>query len=193
MPASASTFDVFWPFFRLGFEHILTGYDHLLFVFGLLIVCRRWRTILAIVLSFSAAHSLTLALSTLHWVTLPNRIAEPLISASLAVVGIENLLRRGAEPPRRWILAFAFGLVHGIGFAAGLREIGIGSQGESILQPLLGFNLGVELGQITVGVVVLPILWQLRRSAAFVRWGVPLCSALVAAAGVYWTCKRLFF
>jgi hydrogenase/urease accessory protein HupE len=193
VPASLSTFDVFWPFFRLGVEHILTGYDHLLFVFGLLIVCRRWRTILAIVISFSLAHSITLVLSTLHWVTLPNRIAEPLISASLAIVGVENLLRRGAEPRRRWMLAFAFGLVHGFGFAAGLREIGIGSQGESIFQPLLGFNLGVETGQITVGVVVLPILWQLRRSAAFVRWGVPFCSAIVAAAGVYWTCQRLFF
>jgi len=193
MVSATSHFDVFWPFLRLGFHHILTGYDHLLFVFGLLLVCRRWRTILGIVASFSVAHSITLVMSVARWVTLPGPIVEPLISFSLVIVGIENLLRRGAEPRWRWTLAFAFGLVHGFGFAAGLREIGIGTEGGSIFQPLLGFNLGVELGQIVAGAVVLPVIWQLRKHPAFVRWGVPVCSAIVATAGLYWTVQRVFF
>jgi hydrogenase/urease accessory protein HupE len=191
MLAQVSSFGLFYPFLRLGFHHILTGYDHLMFVFGMLLICRRWPTILAIVISFSVAHSVTLVLSTLQVVELPEKIAEPLISLSLVIVGIENLLRRGTEPRGRWILAFSFGLVHGFGFAAGLREMGIGTNGGSIFTPLLGFNLGVELGQITAGAVVLPMLWQLRRSEFFVRRGVPLLSAVVAAAGVYWTLQRL--
>jgi hydrogenase/urease accessory protein HupE len=187
------TFSVFWPFLRLGFHHILTGYDHLLFVFGLLLVCRRWRTIIAIVVSFSVAHSITLALSVAHWVTVPSQMVEAMISFSLVIVGTENLLRRGAEPPRRWILAFGFGLVHGLGFAAGLREIGIGTQGTDLVQPLLGFNLGVELGQIVAGAIVLPVIWRLRQFPAFIRWGIPLCSAIIALAGLYWTVLRVFF
>jgi hydrogenase/urease accessory protein HupE len=191
--AQAPSFGLLYPFLRLGFYHILTGYDHLMFVFGMLLVCRRWQTILAIVVSFSVAHSLTLILSTLQLVELHEKIAEPLISFSLVIVGTENLLRRGAEPRWRWTLALAFGLVHGFGFAAGLREMGIGTNGGSILVPLLGFNSGVELGQITAGAVVLPILWQLRRSELFVRYGIPLLSAAVAGAGVYWTVQRISF
>jgi hydrogenase/urease accessory protein HupE len=185
--------DIFWSFLRLGIHHILSGYDHLMFVFGLLVVCHRWQTIFKIVISFSVAHSITLILSTMNVVVLPEKYAEPLISFSLVIVGVENLLRRGQEPPRRWILAFAFGLVHGFGFAAGLREMGIATSGGSIFKPLLGFNLGVEIGQIIAGIVILPILLQLRKSTFFVTYVVPVLSAIVAAGGIYWTAQRLFF
>jgi len=188
-----STFDLFGPFLRLGYHHILTGYDHLMFVFGMLLICQRWQTVLKIVVGFSVAHSITLAVATCNWFNLPSRINEPLISASLIVVGVENLLRGDREPTRRWILAFAFGLIHGFGFASGLREMGIGSSGGSIAVPLFGFNLGVELGQITVGAIFLPILWLLRKNACFVRYIIPILSALVAIGGVYWTIKRIFF
>jgi hydrogenase/urease accessory protein HupE len=188
-----SSFNLFGPFLRLGYHHILTGYDHLMFVFGMLLICRRWQTILKIVVSFSVAHSITLAVATFDWFYLPERIVEPLISASLIVVGVENLLRHGREPTHRWILAFAFGLVHGFGFAAGLHELGIAGSGGSIAMPLFGFNLGVELGQITAGAIVLPILWLLRKNALLVRWIIPVLSALVAIGGVYLTIKRMFF
>lgn len=188
-----SSFSLFGPFLRLGYHHILTGYDHLMFVAGMLLICRRWQTILKIVVSFSVAHSITLAVATFDWFYLPERIVEPLISSSLIVVGAQNLLLRDREPNRRWILAFAFGLIHGFGFASGLREMGIGSAGGSIAVPLFGFNLGVELGQITAGAVFLPILWLLRKNAFFVRYIIPLLSALVATGGVYWTVKRIFF
>jgi hydrogenase/urease accessory protein HupE len=187
------TFALFGPFLRLGFHHILTGYDHLMFVFGMLLISQRWQTILKIVVSFSVAHSITLAAATCDWLVLPSRLVEPLISSSLIVGGVENLLRGDREPTRRWMLAFAFGLIHGFGFASGLREMGIATSGGSIAVPLFGFNLGVELGQITAGAVFLPLLWLLRKNEFFVRRVIPVLSAIVLIGGVYWTVKRIFF
>ena len=92
---------------------------------------------------------------------------------------------------RRWRLAFAFGLIHGCGFASVLRELGIGANGSGILMPLLSFNLGVELGQITLAAVVLPVIWQLRQRPAFEPRYVPACSVLIALAGGYWLAERI--
>ncbi len=118
----------FWGFLQLGIAHIWTGYDHLLFLAGLLIVCRRVRTIVGIISSFTVAHSITLGLAATNTVNLPSRVVEPLIAASIFYVGVENLIRRGAEPNGRWAVAFAFGLVHGFGFATVLRELGFGGK-----------------------------------------------------------------
>jgi hydrogenase/urease accessory protein HupE len=182
-----------WAFLRLGILHIWTGYDHLLFLFGLLVVCRSFRSILGIISCFTIAHSLTLGLSTLNVVTVPSRIIEPMIAASILYVGIENLARRGAEPVGRWALTFAFGLVHGFGFASVLRELGVGSQGQGIAIPLFTFNLGVEIGQVAIAAAVLPIVWHLRQNPAFIRRGVPVLSVLVASAGLYWLMERTVF
>jgi len=183
----------FFGFIRLGVEHIWTGYDHLLFLFALLMVCRTFRSIVAIISCFTLAHSLTLALATLNIVNLPSRITEPAIAASIVFVGIENLVRRGAEPRGRWALTFAFGLIHGFGFASVLRDLGVGDHGQSIAVPLFTFNLGVELGQITIAVIVLPLIWKLRKSERFVHRGVPALSACVAIAGQYWLLQRTIF
>lgn len=180
----------FWGFVRLGVEHIWTGYDHLLFLFALLVVCRSFRSIVTIVSCFTLAHSITLALATLEVVNLPSRFVEPAIAASIVFVGVENLWRRGAEPRGRWALTFAFGLVHGFGFASVLRDLGVGSSSEGIALPLLTFNLGVELGQIVVAAAVLPVVWRLRRSEKFVTRGIPVLSAVVALAGLYWFLQR---
>ena len=94
--------------------------------------------------------SLTLALASLDVVSLPSRVVEPLIAASIVFVGVENLWRRGAEPPGRWALTLAFGLIHGFGFASVLRDLGLASAKGGILMPLLTFNLGVEVGQIAI-------------------------------------------
>src|SRR5580765_436268 len=130
----------FRTYARLGIEHILTGADHLLFLLGLLVVCRRFRTVAGIVTCFTVAHSVTLALAALGVVALPGRVVEPLIAATIVFVGVENLAR-GDEPRRlwieRWALTFAFGLVHGFGFAAALRDIGLGALGTSIAGPLV--------------------------------------------------------
>lgn len=183
----------FWGFLRLGVEHIWTGYDHLLFLFALLVVCRSIRSIVAIVSCFTLAHSITLALATLNDVNLPPRLVEPAIAASIIFVGVENLLRRGAEPRGRWALTFVFGLIHGFGFASVLRDLGVGQGGGGIALPLLSFNLGVELGQIVVALVVLPLVWRWRKNEKFVTRGVPALSALVAAAGLYWLLERTVF
>jgi hydrogenase/urease accessory protein HupE len=194
LPATTTVFlhngNSFLEFLKLGVEHILTGYDHLLFLFGLMVVCRDLRSLLTVITCFTVAHSITLALAVLDIVRLPGRIVEPMIAASIAYVGIENLLR-GDMPKWRSLIAFVFGLVHGLGFADALRELGINSGRFGIVMPLVGFNLGVEIGQLCVAAMVLPILWHLRRNRIFVRRWVPVCSVAVAFAGSYWMIQRI--
>jgi hydrogenase/urease accessory protein HupE len=180
----------FLEFLKLGVEHILTGYDHLLFLFGLMVVCRDLRSLLTVITCFTVAHSITLALAALDIVRLPGRIVEPMIAASIAYVGVENLLR-GDVPKWRSLIAFFFGLVHGLGFADALRELGINSGRFGIVMPLVGFNLGVEIGQLCVAAMVLPILWNLRRKPVFIRRWVPVFSVAVAFAGSYWMIERI--
>lgn len=192
-PASAGAAPTAWGFIKLGVEHIWTGYDHLLFLFALLMVCRSFRSIVAIVTCFTLAHSITLALATLEVVNLPARLVEPLIAASIVFVGAENLWRRGEEPKGRGALTFAFGLIHGFGFASVLRDLGVGRGGDGLALPLLTFNLGVELGQVAIAAVVLPLVWQARKNDKFVRVGVPALSAMIALAGLYWLLERTLF
>jgi hydrogenase/urease accessory protein HupE len=182
----------FLSFLRLGVEHILLGYDHLLFLLGLLVACRRFSTMALVITCFTLAHSVTLALAALDLVTLSPGVVEPLIAASIVFVGVENLLRRD-EPRWRWALTLAFGLIHGFGFAGVLKEVGLGSSTSGLLVPLFSFNLGVELGQVAVAAVVLPLLWRLRRWPAFERHGQFYVSLLVVLAGAYWLIQRLFF
>ena len=182
--------DSFWEFLKLGVEHIWTGYDHLLFLFGLMVVCRNLRSILSVITSFTVAHSITLALAALDLIRLPGKIVEPMIAASIVYVGIENLCRKDSSKWRS-LIAFSFGLVHGLGFADALRELGIRSGSLGIIGPLVGFNLGVEIGQLCIAAIALPVLWKLRRNPVFVcRW-VPACSAGVALAGSYWMIERI--
>ncbi|MEO7415100.1 MAG: HupE/UreJ family protein [Opitutaceae bacterium] len=180
----------FTTFLKLGLHHILIGYDHLLFLFGLIIACRRFATMAVIITCFTLAHSITLALAAFDVVTLSPRVVEPFIAASIVFVGVENLIFRGREPKRRWLVTFAFGLVHGFGFAGALKEVGHGLTGTALALPLFSFNLGVELGQIAVAALCLPVLFLLRRYAAFERYGPPVVSAVVALAGGYWLLQR---
>ena len=188
--AASSGGSRFREFFMLGIHHIITGYDHLLFLFGLLIVCRTARSGIVLITCFTVAHSLTLVLSTLGLVDLPGLFVEATIAASILYVGIENLFRKDGALGWRWVLTFAFGLIHGLGFAGVLHEMGIAKTGSAAVLPLLAFNLGVEAGQLAIAAIVLPILWKLRDSRAFLRFGVPACSLLVAAAGAYWLIER---
>jgi len=179
----------FRDFLLLGIEHILTGYDHLLFLGGLLIACRRPKSMLIIVTCFTLAHSITLALAALNIVNIPSRIVEPLIAASIVFVGVENLLRR-EEPKGRWLLTFCFGLVHGFGFAGALREAGLGSSGGALAVPLFAFNLGVELGQLAVIALLLPVYLVVRNLPEFTRFTRPALSSVVVLAGSWWLVQR---
>jgi hydrogenase/urease accessory protein HupE len=139
----------FSQFLGMGIRHILTGYDHLLFLFALLIGCRKFSSVIKVITAFTIAHSISLAVATLGWVEIPSRIVEPLIAASIVYVGVENLVRR-QNVSHRVLLTFGFGLVHGFGFAGALREMGVGVDGGAVAVPLLAFNSGVEIGQIMV-------------------------------------------
>jgi hydrogenase/urease accessory protein HupE len=181
----------FTNFLCLGVKHILTGYDHLLFLFGLLLVARGFFSSLGIITSFTIAHSITLAVATWHLVQIPSRIVEPLIAASIVFVGAENLLR-GDIPKARRVVPFGFGLIHGFGFASGLREAGVGSGTGGIILPLFSFNLGVELGQIVVAALALPIIWKLRENPLFIARWAPACSAAVVLLGSFWFVQRVW-
>jgi len=192
--ASTAMFEAarsFANFLSLGVKHILTGYDHLLFLFGLLLVAGGFFSSLGIITSFTIAHSITLAVATLQLVQIPSRIVEPLIAASIVFVGIENLLR-GDIPKARRMVPFGFGLIHGFGFASALREAGIGSGTGGIVLPLFSFNLGVELGQIMVAALALPIIWKLRETPMFIARWAPACSAAVALLGSFWFVQRVW-
>ena len=176
-------------FFALGLRHILAGYDHLAFLAAVLLGVRRLTSVVKTVTSFTVAHSLTLALAVLGFVRLPAAIVEPLIAASIVVVGLENLLR--SENDSRWKLTFAFGLVHGFGFAGALQELGIGAGGIGIAVPLGAFNAGVEVGQIAVAAAIWPLVARLGQ-APLARFHLArVCSLLVVTAGAYWLVARI--
>jgi hydrogenase/urease accessory protein HupE len=184
----AATSPSFREFLILGVEHILTGYDHVVFLLGLLIAGGSLMAAAKIITSFTVAHSITLAVATLGWINISPRIVEPLIAVSIAYVGLENIFRRGLN--RRWLLTFGFGLIHGFGFASVLREMGIGSAGNGVTLPLLSFNLGVELGQLAIASLILPLIWILRRRTFFAARFAPACSVMIALAGAYWLLLR---
>jgi hypothetical protein len=174
----------------LGFTHILPkGLDHILFVLGLFLLSTRWKPLLIQVTAFTLAHTITLGLSIYGIVSLSPAIVEPLIAASIAYVAIENLVTAELKPWRAFVV-FGFGLLHGLGFAGVLHEIGLPR--SEFLTALLSFNVGVELGQLAVIVSawLLVGLWWKTRSWYRARLVQPL-SALIAAVGVYWTLERI--
>lgn len=185
---SASNSESFFRFLTLGIEHIFTGYDHLAFLLAVLLTGGSLLCNARIITSFTIAHSLTLALATFGVITLPANIVEPLIAASIVFVGIENLIRR--QLARRWLVTFAFGLIHGLGFASILRELGIGAMGIHGAIPLLSFNLGVELAQISIAALVLPLIWKLQQRPTFTLKHVPALSLIITLAGLYWLLAR---
>jgi hydrogenase/urease accessory protein HupE len=177
-----------FDFVKLGVEHILTGYDHLLFLVALLATARGVWSVVRIVTAFTLAHSVTLSVAALGFVTIPDRIIEPLIAATIVWVALENLF--AAEPDRRrWIWSFGFGLVHGFGFASALGELGL--KGATLVRGLVGFNVGVEIGQLLFVAVFLPaLIWLSRGRGA--RLTPRIASLAVAAIGTYWLAERIF-
>ncbi len=179
----------FVDFLKLGIEHILTGYDHLLFLFSLLVITHSFWPALKVITFFTVAHSITLAFASLNLIELPSSIVEPLIAATIIYVGLENIVRKG-HPKGRGMLTFFFGLIHGFGFASVLREMGISTNGTDIFMPLFSFNLGVELGQITVAAIVLPLIWWLHTKPLIEPRLTPVCSVMACLAGGYWLIER---
>jgi hypothetical protein len=176
----------FSRFFALGVEHIWTGYDHLLFLLAVLLAGGGIWRLAGIVTSFTIAHSVTLGAAATGLVQLPIEPVEAVIALSIVYVAAENLLGRGAD--RRALVTFAFGLIHGFGFASVLAETALPAGG--IVVPLLAFNLGVEAGQLAVVVVVVPLLSMLLRGSHAQQIRNAL-SVLIALAGAAWAIERI--
>jgi hypothetical protein len=178
-------------FVDLGFHHILDGTDHLLFLFCLVIPFRRFRGLIPIVTAFTVAHSITLIMSAYNLA--PDALwfpplIEMLIAASIVYMALENIV--GASTVhRRWMIAFAFGLVHGFGFSFVLRET-LQFAGSHMLTSLLSFNVGVELGQLLVLLLMIPALELLFRYVVAERMGTIILSAIVAHTGWHWMIER---
>lgn len=173
-----------------GFHHVIPlGLDHMLFILGLFLLVPKWKPLAGQSLLFTIAHSITLGLSVLGKIEVPGKWVEVLIAVSIAWVGVENLLIRRLGR-QRLVLVFAFGLLHGLGFASVLTEKLGGIPKEQLAGPLLGFNVGVELAQITVLCAAFLVLWPLRKWTFQVQ---TFGSAFVALAGFGWMVERLFF
>ena len=173
---------------QLGFRHVM-GPDHVLFILALFLLVPGWKPLMTQSLLFTLAHTITLALAVLGLVHVPGVWVEHLIALSIAWVGIENLLTRRLGK-QRLVLVFGFGLLHGLGFASVLAEKLGNIPRDQLTGPLLGFNVGVELAQITVLAAAFLVLWPLRKWQLQVQ---TIGSAFIAVAGICWAVQRLFF
>jgi len=178
-------------FIPSGIHHILIGPDHILFLIGLLLLGGTWQQLVKIVTAFTVGHSITLSLSALNLVTPPATVIEPAIALSIVFVGADNLVRGSGRDLRAWV-ALTFGLVHGFGFANVLREFGLPN--EALGWSLFSFNLGVEIGQLAIVLLVASLLTLIRRRSEWLGRRVAYAgSVVVIAAGAYWFVERVFF
>lgn len=178
----------------LGLAHIATGFDHLLFVGCLLLLATRLRTLIASITAFTAAHSLTLVLATTGWVRAPLEPVEILIAASVVLAAAEAVRTphggRPRAPTRAWSMAFAFGLLHGLGFAGVLADAGLPA--ERVPSALLGFNLGVEAGQLAfVSLVWWPLRAGLELASRLPTWTAALPAYAIGCVAAVWTAERI--
>jgi len=174
-------------FLELGVHHIFVGYDHLAFLIALVLPRQRWLDLVKIVTSFTVAHSLTLSLAALDVLRLPATLVEAGIAFSVAWVAMENLCSRTFK--RRWVISLLFGFVHGFGFANVLKELALGR--SALAASLIFFNVGVEVGQVVIISLLLPMLWLLARTPVHTA-SVKLASLAIFFAGVVWFFERVF-
>ncbi|MEO6227477.1 MAG: HupE/UreJ family protein [Thermomonas sp.] len=202
-PGQAARSNPFLQFLREGVHHILIGYDHLAFLISLLLPAalvrreRQWQPspgprhslghVLGIVTAFTLAHSITLSLAALGWITPASRWVEAAIAASVLLAALNNVWPLVTK--RVWLVGFSFGLVHGFGFAGALSELGLPTGAR--LASLVGFNLGVEIGQMAVVALVLPILLLVRRKRWYAQFAMPLLSLAIAGFAAWWLWVRL--
>jgi hydrogenase/urease accessory protein HupE len=177
-------------YMKLGIEHILpNGLDHILFVVGLCLLSTRVKTILWQATAFTVAHSITLALSMKGVVTLPSAIVEPIIALSILFVAVENLLLQELKA-WRIVVVFLFGLIHGLGFASALNEIGLPR--NQFLTSIFSFNVGVEIGQVIVIALVFGlIIHPFGKKRSYRKWLVLPLSTIIAVVALWWTIERI--
>ena len=172
-------------FFKLGMNHILTGYDHLLFLFSLLLARQTFKQHALMITAFTVAHSITLTLSVLGWINVSAAFVEPAIALSICYVAIDNMVRKKVS--RRWILTFIFGLIHGMGFADILVAMDIPKKQLGV--DLISFNLGIEVVQVTLVLLLLPLLGLMHRWK-YGKMTVIVGSAIALLLGGMWMVER---
>ena len=192
---SPSLWPSMWRYLVTGVEHIFLGYDHIAFLVAVVLWARRLWPVIKIVTAFTIAHSITLSLAALQIVVIPSAIVEPAIAASIIFVAVENFFSRNVDG--RWRVTFAFGLIHGFGFASVLQEMGLPA--NAVVPALAAFNIGVEIGQVAIVSIVVPALiasdWLLATERAKPARAAPLVytlSALISVLGGYWLVTRVF-
>jgi hydrogenase/urease accessory protein HupE len=185
--SGTALWDTVGSFVLLGIEHILTGYDHIAFLIGLIVIGLSTREVLKIITAFTVAHSITLLLAALQIVRLDSRLVESVIALSICYIALENLFKKKVQ--YRWLITFCFGLVHGFGFASALQDLIVGK--ANLVLSVVSFNLGVETGQLMIFFVLLPVLHLLKQTMEFrkVTEGVSLAIFLL---GFTWLLERLF-
>lgn len=187
---NAPTGDVFWFYFKLGLQHIVPyGLDHILFVVGLCLLNTKLKSMLWQATAFTVAHSITLALSMKNIIVAPPEIVEPIIALSILFIAVENLITSELKV-WRILLVFCFGLIHGLGFASALNEIGLPR--DNFITSLLAFNIGVEAGQIVIiAAVFLLLIYPLSKKPWFKKMVVYPLSVLIGLMALYWTITRV--
>lgn len=181
-------FSTFISFFNLGMNHILTGYDHLLFLFSLIIARQTFKQYATVITAFTIAHCLTLSLTVLNIIDVPPSFVEPAIALSICYVAIENIFKKDIK--KRWMITFVFGLIHGMGFADLLKGMDIPK--SQLALDIFSFNLGIEVIQLAILAILLPILFFIQKWKHSVKI-VNLSSALAFVLGALWLTERLFF
>ncbi len=184
---SVSLLEQVRQFVWLGMEHIFIGYDHILFLIGLIAVGGTFWNLVKIVSAFTVAHSITLVLAALQVVVVPSRVVESIIALSIIYIAVENFLIKNSD--QRWMITFAFGLMHGFGFAGVLTELGLPTKG--LVASLLSFNVGVEIGQVMIVSLVFPVILLASRT----RWQRQIVyglSSIILTFGLIWFFQRAF-
>lgn len=210
VPKEKSTANVAWNYLQLGFEHLISGWDHLLFVLALMLIMRELRGLILAITSFTIGHSITLAMATMGWVQLPSSFVEIAIALSIVILALELLNQkpeRSFLERRFWLVPMLFGLLHGLGFAGALAETGLPQ--NSLVPALLAFNIGIELGQLMVVVIALTAaalwkaLYRLITQSSKEPTPQPLNNSLTAShktlmayfigsISAYWVIERAF-
>ena len=186
---SHHTLSTLLSFARQGFLHVLPlGMDHILFVLGIFLLSRKWKPLLFQVSAFTLAHTLTLGMATVGWVSVPSSIVEPIIAGSITFVALENIFFPKYHA-RRLIIVFLFGLIHGLGFAGALSDLSLDP--TVLITSLIGFNLGVEGGQIAVIILAFIGVYRFKDEQKYRRGVVMPVSLAIAGLGIYWMIERI--
>lgn len=190
--AKLSRTDVFLLYLELGFTHIIPlGFDHILFILSLFLLSPKLKTIIWQATAFTAAHSITLGLAMFGWVSAPSYIVEPIIALSIMFVAIENIISDKLRPSRI-LIVFVFGLIHGLGFAGVLKDLGLPQ--KEFINALISFNVGVELGQIAIILAAWFLFGKwFNKKPWYRKFIVNPLSAVIALIALYWTIERIFF